>query len=287
MHLSRLFTTLASSLVFVAACSAEVPTLGPAQARGPIAKDAAEAFPGAPVVPALTREAMLRACERAAECQLGQALGETTISRDDAVGLAILCVNGLTFSGERAIPISGWANRDATADVWVACVSEGKTCGDVRACDVERTHVTCQEDGCLGPADWLETRCAGDVATVSTKSGDVTRDCARAHARCDTSSPTGCSDRPYTRCPEDDPHRDRCDGDVRLGCDGAGQVSYHDCRRLGGTCGVDEKGTFDCLYAGTDACATDAPPATMCASGVLSMCVLGARVDTPSKVLCP
>ena len=169
----------------------------------------------------------------------------------------------------------------------MACGAAAPGGAEVRACDVARPGVTCQEDGCLGPADGRETRCAGSVATISAKSGDVTRDCALAHAACDAKSPTGCTDRPYTACPSDhDPH-DRCDGDVRLGCDGAGQVSYHDCRRLGGTCGLDARGTYDCLYPGVDACATDAPPASTCAGGKLGLCVLSALVEIAAPTLCP
>lgn len=290
MHPPRSLLASLALLVTSAACSSESPGSEPggaASPRGKVARDAAEAFPDAPPsVPALTRDALARACARAAECQLGQPSGESTISPADAVALASLCVDALVFSGERAIPISGLSSRASTADVWVGCVAAGTSCDGVRACDVERPRVTCQEDGCLGPSDWVETRCSGDAATIVTKSGDVTRSCALAHARCDPSSPTGCTDRPYSRCPDGDPRVDRCDGDVRLGCDRAGQVSYHDCRRLGGTCGLDARGTSDCLYPGVDACAGESPPGPSCAAGVLSLCVLGARVDVASATLC-
>ncbi len=286
----RSFTLLVTAVGLAGCATDDTLTTpgGTSQPKGAVARDATEAFPRAPQsVPALGRDAIARSCARAAECQLGQPSDTGPVSSADALALASLCVEGLVFSGERAIPVSGLATRASTADVWAACVAGGASCDAVRACDVERPRVSCQEDGCLGPGDWLETRCAGDVATLVTKSGDVARDCALAHAQCDPSSPTGCTDRPYTRCPDGAERVDRCDGDVRLGCDREGQVSYHDCRRLGGTCGVDARGTFDCLYPGIDACSGDSPPGPSCAGGTLALCVLGARVEVTTQSLCP
>ncbi|MCC6644497.1 MAG: hypothetical protein IT374_02870 [Polyangiaceae bacterium] len=290
--MTRSCLALAFSCVLSVACSSPESSIAtttpePSGPFGEVARDASEAFPEAPqAVPALSRDALLRACVRAAECQVGQP-PSSPITAADALGLVGICVSALEFSAERAIPISGWMSRASTADVWAACVTAGPACDDVRACDVARPGVTCEEDGCRGPSGWVETRCAGDQATIVTKTSQSTRDCALAHARCDVASPTGCTDRPYTRCPDGAPHVDRCDGDVRLGCDGQGQVSYRDCRRLGGTCGLDARGTYDCVYPDTDACAGTAPPSLGCAEGELAMCVLGARVTALSTALCP
>ena len=51
---------------------------------------------------------------------------------------------------------------------------------------------------------------------------------------CSETSPTGCTDRPLVRCTAGG--KDRCDGDVKLGCDHCGFVSFHDCSWNGGHC---------------------------------------------------
>lgn len=285
-HRIFLLLALAGGLAACSETTEEPP--GSRSPIGPVARSASEAFPAAPAgVPALSRQAILSACVRAGECQVGQPLdGGAPISPGDAQGLVYLCVDALTFSAERAIPVSGWSDRAQTADLWAACVEVATTCEGVRACDIERDGVSCQEDGCLGPADWKETRCQGTVATLVTAKGELSRDCALAHAGCDPASPTGCTDRPYTSCPGDLDRADRCDGDVRLGCDGADQVSYRDCQRMGGTCGKTPEGRMDCIYPGTsEACAAAEPPSA-CQGGKLSLCLLGGLVEQPTT-LCP
>lgn len=274
---------------FAAGCSDPVLSLSSPPPLGTVARNAQEAWPQAPTdVPVLTRAGILAACTRSAECWLGQSPDNgPPITLEQASQLVFLCVSDLEFSGERAIPTSAWTSRPHTADRWAACVTGAKTCEEARACELGRPEVTCQEDGCKGPADWVETRCEGDQATVTTQRGSVSRDCSLAHARCDISSATGCTDRPYSQCAEEDVSRgDHCDGNIRLGCDGARQVSYHDCGRLGGTCGTTADGKPGCVYPDTTAdCATDF--IFKCEGGTLSLCVLDALVEQPSPVLCP
>lgn len=255
---------------------------------GPVARNASEAFPAAPEgVPVLSRQAILSACVRAQECQVGQPLDDGTPILPEHVLLFVeICEGALTSSAERAIPVSDWFIKWAqTADLWVACVEGATTCEGVRACDIKRDGVSCEEAGCFGPAGWKETRCQGTVATLVAEGGEFVRDCALAHASCDPASPTGCTDRHSTSCPEDLDKADRCDGDVRLGCDRFNRVSYRDCRRMGGTCGKTPEGRMDCIYPGTsEACAAEPP--LECQGGKLSLCVLGGLVEQPTT-LCP
>lgn len=282
-----LFFTTCS--LFASACTIEgfENTSSGNSPRGTVARTAQEAFPNAPVsVPALKREEILSACVRAAECQVGQPNGNNgSISESDAYALIVLCADDLQFSAERAIPRSKWTNFASAVDVWTNCVQGATTCEGVRACDVDRKGVSCQEDGCLGPADWQQTSCEGNIAKVQSKSGTFIRDCALAHATCDAESATGCTDRPYTACPEDPDKADRCDGDIRLGCDGLEQVSYHDCRRMGGTCGKTSEGKMDCIYPNTTAdCNSREQAFPTCKDGVVSMCITGARIEVSTKL---
>jgi hypothetical protein len=92
----------------------------------------------------------------------------------------------------------------------------------------------CQEDGCSADAKAAFT-CDGDRATkkVQGSAFPVVRDCARSDMYCSTTSPTGCTDRGFVRCSGG---MDRCDGDIKLGCDSCGFVSYHDCSWNKGHC---------------------------------------------------
>ena len=129
------------------------------------------------------------------------------------------------------------------------------------------------------------------VATLSRGGEQFDRDCSRAFADCDESSPTGCTDRLFSAC---GPRAgaDRCDGNVRLGCDGSGQVSFHDCEVLGGTCEATSSGA-DCVYApGPDpgCAASSGSPTTgtaRCEGALLSLCVTGQRVTVAGSNICP
>lgn len=280
--LSLLFATLA-----LGACSSNVTdTSGaPLSPEGPVASNAAEAFPDKPAgVPPLSNSEILQACLDAADCV------QTQYTQEQMLGLVQLCVHDVTFSAERAIPMSGFSNNNERAEYFVKCALDNAgNCSAVDACRTQRIgDITCQEDGCRIPSDTTsKVTCNGDVATITIGDASAKRDCTRAYAKCDPSSPTGCTDRHYTACPADGTKADRCDGNVRLGCDGAGQVSYHDCTRMGGTCGTTQSGVQGCIYPNVNpACETNPVPDPQCVSGSIQICINGQQLTTPAPGVC-
>jgi hypothetical protein len=265
------------------ACSAPSFELDFTHGYGPVAHDANEAWPDAPTgLPVLTRDELLRACATAGACD-PEVMGWDL---DTRLGLVEICVDDLIFSAERAIPISKWGHRNERAEFWVRCVLDHETdCSAVSQCATDRdARIDCQEDGCSSEEE-LIVSCTGTVATLKGESGSKNRDCARAFASCDPESPTGCTDRHYSACPADISKKDRCDGDIRLGCDQLDQVSYHDCSRLGGTCGTAPDGSQDCVYPGPkSADCGENPLRASCDGSTLSACVLGARVQVATPL---
>lgn len=275
-----------SLLLAASACNSSIDdgdtTLGPSQ--GPVATNAAEAWPDAPAdVPAITPEGVLEACSIAGACS------QEVMQYDTSTRTALidLCVFDAIFSAERAIPLSGFVASNERPEFWVKCVLDNaQACDLVDSCRTERdTSVVCQEDGCDGP-DGAKVSCEGDVATVTTNDRSFVRDCARAFAKCDPESTTGCADRPFTQCPAGSPGIDRCEGNVRLGCDGFNQVSYHDCARLGGSCGEESDGTQGCVYPGDPApeCSGSQIAMAACEGSKLSACVNGRRLEIESPL---
>ncbi|MCS6900058.1 MAG: hypothetical protein RMJ98_10395 [Myxococcales bacterium] len=257
--------------------------------QGPVATNAAEAFPQAPEgVPVLKPQDIFSACVKAAECELELPAEDAWArSKEEAHSFVDICTLAMAFSAERAIPVSGFFNLDATADKWVDCVQRGTTCGAINACSKKRELISCEEAGCTLSAVWKETKCEGSVATILTSEGTVTRDCSLAHATCDTQSKTGCTDRPYSACPADMDRADRCEGDIRLGCDGFDQVSYRDCSRMGGTCGMTSEGKMDCIYPAKEGfCKKNGDSFASCEGSELVACFLGQEVKATTK-LCP
>ncbi len=281
------FLPLLGSALVLGACSGSVTDTSGASLspEGPVASNAAEAFPDKPAgISALSRSEILQACLAAADCI------QTQYTQEQMLGLVQLCVHDVTFSAERAIPMSGFSNNNERAEYFVKCTLDNA--GDCAAIDACRTtripDISCQEDGCRIPSDTTsEVTCSGDTATVTIGGASAQRDCTRAYATCDPSSPTGCTDRRYTACPADVTKADRCDGNVRLGCDGAGQVSYHDCSRMGGTCGTMQNGAQGCIYPNTDpACMKSPVPDPQCVSGSIQICVNGQELTTPAPGVC-
>jgi hypothetical protein len=135
-------------------------------------------------------------------------------------------------------------------------------------------QVWCREAGC----DWYPggvppplVRCDGDIATLLTRDGPFERNCATAFARCDETSSTGCTDRRAIACGRGD--FARCDGDIRLGCDGE-NVTFTDCSRHGGTC-VERPRDAECVYPADGACmAAD----EACNGDMIELCVQGERI---------
>jgi hypothetical protein len=200
-----------------------------------------------------------------------------------------LCVGGVTWSAERAVPMqiitSGYDER---AEFFVDCLlASAGDCASALACTTPRNPaITCQEDGCSSKIVF-DVTCDGDIATLANGMENVARDCSRALAKCSTESPTGCTDRQPLACPSDGGRADTCDGNVRLGCDGADQVSYRDCERLGGICADAAAGGKECNYGPADAeCTGSQPLLAACSNGVLAACVTGRRLEIDAAVIC-
>jgi hypothetical protein len=98
---------------------------------------------------------------------------------------------------------------------------------------------------------------------------------------CDASSQTGCSDRLPSACMSWS--GDRCDGDVRIGCDGAGKVSFHDCARIeGATCGELADGKLGCVALAGSECASGT---YTCQADAVVLCISGKKVQVPASYL--
>jgi hypothetical protein len=255
--------------------------------RGPVglvAKNAAEAWPSRPgSVRVLDPADVARACVAYGECGFG---------REDAGLVATpvdLCVANVLFSGERATPLSDVVfSANERAEFFVECVLAAHTCAERGNCLTARHEgIECQEDGCNVRESLGSITCSGTVATFERDGVHFTRDCARALAECDPGSGSGCTDRPFTQCPSDLGKADHCDGNIRLGCDSAGQVSYHDCERLGGTCGKTPDGKVSCLYPESPECPAGHAQFDSCSGTNLSICVAGRRVTEPAPMSCP
>ncbi len=249
---------------------------------GPVASNASEAFPDKPAsAPVLTAKDIIKACATEVACDMS---GPKHTPHDRMAGV-LACVEYVTWSAERAIPMSGLVHDNERAEYYVSCLDQhAGDCSSVAACRSGRaSDIYCEEDGCRGP-EGASVSCQGTVATIDGAS----RDCALAYATCDPSSPTGCTDRHFTSCPAGSPHVDRCDGNVRLGCDSSGQVSYRDCSRMGGRCGTLPDGHQGCIYTegSADAGCADGSRLPACSGVKLSACVNGRLVSADAAALC-
>jgi hypothetical protein len=268
---------------------------------GPVAKNADEAWPDKGTQPEpLTRDEIARGCAAHVVCAEGD--GSTTVE-ERLLGLEF-CVGGVPWSAERAIPMSGLfvPTANERAEVYIRCAIENEAdCAAVRGCVTERAvDIYCQEDGCAVTSEEpYAVTCDGDVATLKRGAEEVKRDCTRALAKCDAASPTGCTDRHFTACDAANIGKaDRCDGNIRLGCDGNNQVSYRDCERMGGVCGAAPDGSQDCVYPDIDAecdghkldTGGTGEPGTIkpaaCDGINLSVCVNKGRVTVPAPAFC-
>lgn len=268
----------------LSACGNEDDRLGPPP-EGPIAANAHEAWPSAPSgLSAITPEALVRTCIKAVSCT-------DAGSGPASVGL---CAAFLESDAERAIPTSFMKDINERVEFFTSCVENAVGCDQVAACGTtNEIGYYCEEDGCkAGCSDSTcqhpatsNVTCNGQIATVTNEKGTFTRDCARAFADCDATSPTGCTDRRFTACPSGGNRTDHCDGNVRLGCDFAGQVSYHDCTRLGGTCGTTADGRQDCIYD-TDPECTGTDLVFDCDGTDLVICAAKKKVRVQAPTVC-
>jgi hypothetical protein len=223
--------------------------------------------------------APLSASDVANACAIQAACAEVEPGGDEALARAIILSSCLkpNFWEERAVP-SIKQNERWSYEARATIAASGGGCNKLNGAKTDRLpEIVCEEVGC-----WWQSpekpvpsvTCNGDVATLSTEGINEERDCSRALAACDESSPTGCTDRAPTAC--EHPAKDRCDGDVRLGCDGTGRVSFHDCGRVeGGQCVGDA-----CVYP-PETCA--APNG--CNGNILTLCALGQNVQVDCTAL--
>lgn len=149
---------------------------------------------------------------------------------------------------ERVIPIGSFPqdNRARAAnESWEfalrTVLAARGNCTQIQQVLTERApFIECQEDGCYATEFWPLT-CNGDIATFRTTTTTLTRDCSRSGTHCSEASRTGCTDRQLIHC--SCAAQDRCDGDIKLGCDHCGFVTYHDCSWNGGHCEETTEGT--------------------------------------------
>jgi hypothetical protein len=266
------------------AAPAPVPT-----GTGPVAHNAHQAFPDKPAsLPVLSASEIAKACAIEAPCYFAS---DTKLS--ERLSDVDLCAEMVSWTAERAIPLTGLLSGDERMEFFVNCLlalPNPNQCSAVDQCgappaEAEDDPIDCQEDGCE-PDGIVDVTCHGSIATVRLDDGTtVKRDCSKADAECDPTSSTGCTDRHFTRCPSGE-SRDYCDGNVRLGCDGENQVSYHDCTRMGGTCGV-TGGDVECIYndGEVDARCKNYQGAS-CDGALLEACVNDQFVTVPAPELC-
>ncbi len=249
----------------------------------PVASNAAEAWPDQPAgVAPITEENILEACATSGACSAEVA----ALSPEERLGLIDICVYDAVFSAERAIPLTGFNHENERVEWWVSCVQSATDCSAIETCRTERDqNIVCEEDGCRAYGEF-NVSCNGSIATLTGSDQTFTRDCSRAYVECDATSPTGCADRHFSRCPDGIDTSDRCDGNVRLGCDSGAHVSFHDCTRLGGTCGLASDGSQDCVYPTPSSPDCKASQPAACDGGNLSACVNGHRVSVPTS-FCP
>ncbi len=215
----------------------------------------AEAWPHRPPQPTLLpREDLARACVMLAACLYMEDLSAAAWPSDvDSVraSWAATCAGPQGNGEEWGVP-AGAMNERLAWLLPVALDARGD-CSVIRAARTRRPPpLKCEAHGCEWRGDgepMPSVTCDGTRAVLRTGTGTYVRDCARSFEECDEMSPTGCTDRPLVRC--DPAGKDRCDGDVRLGCRMIGFVSYRDCTRLGGTCRELTKDTAECVYPGS------------------------------------
>ncbi|HEV8247376.1 MAG TPA: hypothetical protein VGP93_16470 [Polyangiaceae bacterium] len=217
------------------------------------------------------------------------------------------CIADVEWSAERAIPLSGYWHFNERAEYWVSCALDSAgDCSMLADCTTERASgIYCEEDGCrlssnnavceqddcgVSSANGsYEVSCTDTIATLGNELGTSARDCSRAFAECDLASPTGCTDRLFSQCTPD--ATERCEGDVRIGCDGSRQVSYRDCSRLGGHCALHADKHFGCSYGdatdeSTPICTVGTPSEARCDGDQLSLCAAGFHLTRGAPEIC-
>lgn len=251
----------------------------PARADGRVSVTAAQAWPHrASELPVPSGDRLARACVALAGCLYVDDVAQGFYpEQTDAIRArwTAACADPASSFEERAIPLPGLNER--LPRLLAAATESGWDCSMIHAARTKRPAGAKCEEGCWWSSDVdpvPTVSCSGTVATLTTFSGSVARDCAGALAVCDPASPTGCTDRPVTRC--DPQAKDRCDGDVRLGCNHLGQVSFRDCARMGGTCREIGTDRAECEYPKGDAACSIG--VAYCDGNAVHLCALAEHV---------
>jgi hypothetical protein len=226
-------------------------------------------------------------------------VGACGVMPGDPAEVTTHCAQTINADEEFAIPVGSRAlDLLPPADVrWTyfarAAIAElegGGDCAGVRALLPARPPpIVCGSEGCIWRAPQLPSvSCAGDVATLNMDGEIFVRDCARVYARCDTTSPTGCTDRQVVPCQPsegDRENRDRCYGQIKIGCTLAGFISFGDCTRYPGAYCADGPSTLEayCAYPPAGPCSSREQT---CTDGqTLRLCVFGMLVDVDCAAL--
>jgi hypothetical protein len=246
------------------------------RADGRVDVTAVQAWPARNLEPApLTRAEIARACARMGAC-LVPTDHAPTAKEDQDLGLLTAICGTPDGTEERVIPMGGFNER------WSYMLREtlaAKTCADVVAIKTKRAEgIGCEEAGCYWSSSTPipKVTCAGEVATLQTGDKTFVRDCSHAYAHCSPTSATGCTDRATVAC--DPKGIDRCDGDVKLGCDHTGRVSFHDCALVGRKCVESPQGA-QCAPLAAETCTVG----SSCEGAVLSLCVGGEKTSVDCK----
>lgn len=245
------------------------PTYG-VDGEGRVAITASQAWPNRPTEPTvIAAEDVARACAALGACYSSWAPPSSSTDDESIAAFTALCT-APDSTEERAVPMSSSNERWSW---WLRAVLANPTCDAIAKLKTDRAKGTyCEEDGCWWTDAQPVVSCSGTVATISANDGVHLRDCARSYTTCDVHSATGCADRAPVAC--DAKGIDRCDGDVKLGCDHNGLVSFHDCSLIHATCVQSATGA-SCVPKDDAGCELGAQA---CDGSKLSLCAFGAKV---------
>lgn len=299
------------------------PYLGPAgsvhgiRADGRVDVTVSEAWPDRPPgLPPPTPQDVAQACAAFAACQDLSRITvidsnstnvaeykERPLNADEIAGARardLLWCTGGAFApfaaspapAEWAIPIVGSDGPEGAEDYdsneswgfFIRNVLEAQgDCSRIRGVLTRRdASIECYEGGCL-VTEKRTVRCNGDVAAFQETGKQ--RDCSRSEMHCSERSPTGCTDRPLVRCNAGG--TDRCDGNVKLGCDSCGFVTFHDCSWDGGSC-VETTDGAGCVPPASACVARSSSGGltlSSCSGATLSLCVAGQPVDVSCEAI--
>jgi len=245
------------------------PTYG-VDGEGRVAIAATQAWPNRPAEPApLTAVDIAKACAALGACYASWAPPSSSTD-DNALAAATALCTAPDSTEERAVPMGGANERWSW---WIRAVLADPSCDAIAKLKTDRAKgIYCEEDGCWWTDAQPVVSCSGTVASIKASDGTHLRDCARSYTTCDANSATGCADRKPVAC--DPKGIDRCDGDVKLGCDHDGLVSFHDCALIDSKC-VESPTGASCVLKDDQGCDVSSQA---CDGTKLSLCAFGGKV---------